>query len=64
MLFIGTQFSILYNFMYSPAKTATQVEPLGLGAAQDQEEEARRKMAEQRKEALNFEQQKLRHQAI
>jgi hypothetical protein len=37
-----------------------QVEPLGLEAAQAQEEEARRKMAELGKEAQKIEQQMLR----
>jgi hypothetical protein len=26
VLFIGTQFSILYTFMYSPAEAATQLQ--------------------------------------
>jgi hypothetical protein len=43
---------------------AGKPEELGLGAAQAQEEDARRAMAEKRKEAQKIEQQKLRQQAI
>ncbi len=43
---------------------AGKSEELGLGAAQAQEEDARRAMAEKRKEAQKIEQQKLRQQAI
>jgi hypothetical protein len=43
---------------------AEKPEELGLGAAQAQEEDARRTMAQKRKEAQKFEQQKLRQQAI
>ncbi len=43
---------------------AGKLEELGLGAAQAQEEDARRAMAEKRKEAQKIEQQKLRQQAI
>ena len=43
---------------------AGKSEELGLEAAQAQEEDARRAMAEKRKEAQKIEQQKLRQQAM